>query len=118
MWTAPCSSDLMQSNTNTAIAQHLNDLCVVSFKAWCYGLIVQFSSLEIICKSFYSQKAKLFFLKSKYKQQNRGTRTFFFLLFPYAGYLIKGICALVSILTELKHRHPEVKINFLWWLQA
>lgn len=42
----------------------------------------------------------------------------FFLLLAYAGYLINGICALASILTELKHWNLKAKINFLWWLQA
>lgn len=72
MWTGSCRSDLKQSNSNTTKTQHQNDLCVASFQAWCYGLIVQFSSLEIVCKS---GKQSLF-LKAKYKQQHRDTRSF------------------------------------------
>lgn len=41
MWTGSHSSDLTQSNTNITITQHLNDLCVASFKAWCYCAILQ-----------------------------------------------------------------------------
>lgn len=98
MWTGSCRSDLKQSNSNTTKTQHQNDLCVASFQAWCYGLIVQFSSLEIVCKS---GKQSLF-LKAKYKQQHRDTRSFcviFFVLFyPYTGYPVNGVYVLAYLL--------------------
>lgn len=79
--------------------------------------IVQFSSLEILCKS----RKKRRFSEAKYNKTE--TREGICAVSPlsllpsHAGYL-NCVCLFASVLNKLKHQNLRKKIKFSWHLQA